>query len=110
MITDVTHSARLFYNSHSVWGTLTILFPLLAIFAVVSAVVGGRIQKGDPMSYKVIVSLASFFEAFFESGPQLVLQLTILWRGVLLDDMLIVFQEEHFGTSHGSLESCPSWR
>jgi hypothetical protein len=28
-----------------------------------------------------------------------VLQLTIIWRGVLLDDMLIVFQEEHLGTS-----------
>ena len=28
-----------------------------------------------------------------------VLQLTIIWRGVLLDDLIIVFQEEHLGSS-----------
>ncbi len=28
-----------------------------------------------------------------------VLQLTIIWRGVLLDDLMIVFQEEHLGSS-----------
>ena len=67
----------LFYESHPIWGSLTIVFPLLGFLAALLAVLIGRIQRGDPMPCKKfvllsIVALTSTFEAFFESGPQLV--------------------------------------
>jgi len=68
---------RLFFLSHPIWGSLTLIFPLVGFLMAVMAVLFGRLQRGDPMPVKkfvllTIVSLASVFEAFFESAPQLV--------------------------------------
>jgi len=68
----------LFYHSHPIWGSLTIVFILLGFLAALLAVLIGRIQRGDPMPFKKcvllsVVALTSTFEAFFESGPQMVI-------------------------------------
>jgi hypothetical protein len=72
----------LFFASHPIWGSLTIGFPVLGFVAAVLSVLIGRVRRGDPMSCKKftflsLVSLTSVFEAFFESGPQLVRTLHI---------------------------------
>lgn len=87
-ITDSIHSFHLIHNGHPIWGILTILMPLFAIAMSALYVLIGKCQRGDPMSsvkfgLLTLTILTQLFEAFFESIPQLLLQCTAIWRGVV---------------------------
>jgi len=86
--TDTIHAAQLMNHGHPIWGVLTLLLPILGLFMSFIYVGIGRCKRGDSMSLSkfTILSLAiltSLFEALFESMPQLVLQCTAVWRGVV---------------------------
>ena len=85
---DTIHAIYLIYNGHPIWGTLTILLPLFAIAVASIYVLVGKCQRGDPMTclkfgILTVTILTQLFEALFESIPQLVLQCTAVWRGVV---------------------------
>ena len=87
-LTDFIHGIQLITSNHPIWGSLTLILPFFAIGMASLYVAIGRCQRGDAMRFKkfCILSatiLANLFEALFESGPQLILQCTAVWRGVV---------------------------
>lgn len=87
-ITDVTHAIHLMTHNHPIWGVLTLSLPFFALIISGLYVMVGRCQRGDPMSPKkfcilTVFTLTQLFEALFESIPQLILQCTAVWRGVV---------------------------
>ncbi len=87
-VTDVFHAIHLIRENHPVWGSLTILLPFLGLLAALVSTIIGKIKRGTDLPAKkfallTITSLTLLYEALFESLPQLVLQCTAIWRGVV---------------------------
>ena len=87
-VTDFFHGSHLIYSGHPIWGWLTLLLPFIGLCSASIYVLCGKCRRGDPMSLPkfcilCLASLTNLFEAFFESIPQIVLQCTAIWRGVV---------------------------
>lgn len=87
-VTDILHGIHLFHIGHPIWGSLTLLLPFFGLFAASLYVLCGRLQRGDSMNpgkfcILTLTIYTSSFEALFESIPQLILQCTAVWRGVV---------------------------
>jgi hypothetical protein len=86
--TDIIHASHLINVGHPIWGILTLLLPLWGLFMASMYVLIGKFQRGDPMTFGkfsilTLAILTTLFEALFESIPQLILQCTAVWRGVV---------------------------
>ena len=86
--TDALHGSHLIHSGHPIWGVLTLILPLVALAMAFIYVGIGRLKRGESMTLaKFCILTASIltirFEALFESCPQLVLQCTAIWRGVV---------------------------
>ena len=112
IITDFIHAIHLIKYGHPIWGTLTLTLPLLALLMAVMYVTFGRLKRGEPMSVTKFCILTAHiltirFEALFESLPQLVLQCTAIWRGVVKFEA--VFKEPDFWGIFGLISMASSF-
>ncbi len=94
-ILDTLHAASLLDSGHPWWGGLTLAFPVLAVAAAAASVLVGRLRSGNPMgcakfALLTLRALVALFEGLFESAPQLVLQLVVVFRGVHLEDLALL--------------------
>ena len=101
-VTDLLQSSRLFQSNEFLWGGLTFTFPLLAIIvSTISLLAQWSTVKNLSWS-KLILTIfkhtTEIYAAFFQSGPELVLQTTIIWKGVLKDDLYKFFSGEDYGS------------
>ena len=91
VITDFLHTVHLAEEGHPWWSLATGVWLLLSVLVSVAVVLVGRLRTGDgmhPAKYLLLTALvhADTVEAFVEAGPELVVQLVILWTGVHTHD------------------------
>ncbi len=106
LATDLLQSASLFSLGHPAWGSLTLLFPFMAVAAAWASVAVGRCRHGwrssamscGKASLLALRSLATLCEGLFESGPELVLQAVVVLHGVHQEDYRVLAQEERRGS------------
>eukprot|EP00092_Neocalanus_flemingeri_P020266 GFUD01021948.1.p1 GENE.GFUD01021948.1~~GFUD01021948.1.p1 ORF type:complete len:578 (+),score=103.58 GFUD01021948.1:72-1805(+) len=84
---DILLSVHLILEDHLYWGLAVAGWVGFAFLMSVLAVLVERCRRGVPMSpcKYILMSLkihAEIGEAFFQSGPQLITQLVILWSGI----------------------------
>ena len=85
-ITDLAISIILFQRGHHDLGCLVLGFPFVALlFSCISVTADKWIRGVESLSQtKFIVitltRLTELYEPFFESAPELILQMTIIWR------------------------------
>ena len=88
---DILLCVHLILEDHLFWAIAVEGWVVLAIVMSIFAVIVERCRRGVPMSpcKYILMSMkihAEIGEAFFESGPQLVTQLMLLWSGILQHD------------------------
>jgi len=88
---DILLCVHLILEDHLFWALAVEGWVVLAIVMSILAVIVERCRRGVPMSpcKYILMSIkihAEIGEAFFESGPQLVTQLVLLWSGILQHD------------------------
>lgn len=84
---DILLCVHLVRNDHLYWGLVVAGWVVFAFLISILAVLVERCRRGIPMSpcKYILMSLkihAEIGEAFFQSGPQLITQLVIIWSGV----------------------------
>ena len=105
-ISDLLQSFRLFYNQEPLFGGITIAFPFLAVLAATFNLLPRlNLVKNVSKTKRfqlIFLHTNEIYAGFFESGPTLVLQLIIVWRGILKGDLHKFFS----GKDYGSLDWC----
>lgn len=96
LLTDILQAGFLMHDHHLSWGWLTLLIPLVSVILSLMSVCTGRIVRGESMSAPKFLLLAlttwaHFYGAIFQSGPQMLLQTTAVWRGVV--DLKAAFKQ-----------------
>ena len=85
-VTDFIISIILLQRGHHALGCFALGFPILAvIFSCISVTADKWIRGVESLSQKkfIVITLTRLIESyapFFESAPELVLQMTIMWR------------------------------
>ena len=102
-VTDVLHAGWLFYSQHALWGGLVVAFPFLGVLVAAISVMLSRRSNFANLSFSkfIIVTFThttEMYAAFFESAPELVLQMAIIWKGLLKQDIYNVFSGEEYGS------------
>ena len=92
---DILLCVHLILEDHLFWGIAVAGWVVLAILMSILAVIVERCRRGVPMSPCKYILMSSKIhaeigEAFFESGPQLVTQLMILWSGIHQHDFEVI--------------------
>ena len=99
---DLLQSFRLFHYEEILFGGLTLAFPILAlIVATLSLIIRWNVIRNltwTRLCRLIFLHTNEIYAGFFQSGPELVLQLTIVWRGVLKDDLNNFFSGEKYGS------------
>ena len=85
------HTVHLAEEGHPWWSLATGIWLLLSVLVSVAGVLVGRLRTGDgmhPAKSLLLTALvhADTVEAFVEAGPELKVQLVILWTGVHTHD------------------------
>ena len=85
-VTDVAISIILLQRGNHESGCLALGFPFIALlFSCISVTADKWIRGVESLSQKkfiviTLTRLTELYEPFFESAPELVLQLTLIWR------------------------------
>ena len=85
-VTDVSISIILLQKGYYESGCLALGFPILALLLSCISVTADKWIRGvESLSQKkfiviTLTRLTELYEPFFESAPELVLQLTLIWR------------------------------
>jgi len=87
VLTDVAHTGHLLGGGHGYAGLATGVWVVIGWGVAVGAVLTGRCRTGDPMpcgKYALLAMVihADIVGAFVESGPELVVQMVLVWSGV----------------------------
>ena len=93
-ITDLLQSSRLFHLNEFLFGGLMLAFPFLA-FTIAAITVSTQPNVINNLSwYKlfrlIFLHTTEIYAGFFQSGPELILQTTIIWKGLLREDLHIL--------------------
>jgi len=96
-LTDLLLSIYLISEGHHIWGLGVLVFTFLAHFVSLFYVILGRCRQGDPMDSKKFILMtlkihAEIVSAYFQAGPSLILQLIILWSGLIQHDLQVFTQ------------------
>ena len=93
-VTDIIFSINLLYAGHHCCGCLALTFPFLAMLFSCICVTADWIRGTKNINKKnfivvTLTRLTELNEPFFESAPELVLQMTMIWRYVFHDPIHI---------------------
>ena len=101
LFTDIIQGVGLIHIGHVYWGTMTLLFPLNAVFCSCFSTLIARWRHGNPtmsalkFSLLSLKNLATIFEGFFESGPELILQMILIFHGVHNQDISVIADKNY---------------
>ena len=101
-IAEVFQSSRLFHYDEVLFGGLTLAFPFLSfIVATISLLIQRNLIKNLnclKLFRLIFMHTTEIYAGYFQSGPELILQLTIIWKGLLKDDLHKFFSGEDYGS------------
>ena len=94
IVCDSLLSAALILEGHIFWASLVGGWVVLAVLSSVLTVVIRRWRRGEPLpaSKYFLLSLkihTEYGQAFFQSGPELVIQTALLWTGIYRHDFQV---------------------
>ena len=94
LASDLLVCVHLVLEEHLAWAALIGLFILTGFIASFLSVLIQRCRRGVPLTpYKYFLLSfkvhAEYGEAFFQSGPQLIIQLILFWTGVQTHDFQV---------------------
>ena len=93
---DILLSLHLILEDHLFWGLAVLGWILFALLMSFSAVIVERCRRDVPMSTCKYILMtfkihAELGEAFFESGPMVIMQLMMFWSGMHLHPLEVIF-------------------
>ena len=102
-ITDLLQSSRLFHLKEFLFGGLMLAFPFLAL-TIAAISVSTQPNIINNLSWfkffrLIFLHTTEIYAGFFQSGPVLILQATIIWKGLLREDLYILFSGEQYGST-----------
>ena len=94
LASDLLVCVHLLLEKQLAWAALIGLFVLTGFIASLLSVLIQRCRRGVPLTaYKYFLLSfkvhAEYGEAFFQSGPQLIIQLILFWTGVQTHDFQV---------------------
>ena len=92
--TDSLLCASLILEGHLFWATLVGGWVVVALVFSFLSVFIRRCQRGEPLSCKKYLLLTlkihtEYGQAFFQSGPELVIQTALIWTGIYRHDFQV---------------------
>lgn len=92
--TDSLLCASLILEGHLFWATLVGGWIVVALLFSFLSVLIRRCQRGEPLSCKKYLLLTlkihtEYGQAFFQSGPELVIQTALIWTGIFSHDFQV---------------------
>ena len=92
--TDSLLCASLILEGHLFWATLVGGWVVVALLSSFLSVLIRRCQRGEPLpaSKYLLLTLkihTEYGQAFFQSGPQLIIQTALIWTGIYRHDFQV---------------------